>query len=277
MKYFIYPLIFGAGAAAIVVLGDSGFSHWLLLPIVIAVGGSLVLLLEKNLPYHAIWNVSVGDFVSDALHNIVNFGLMAFIFIAFAPIVMHVIPGNSLWPQTLPFWAQVLIAGLVIDLGMYTVHRLSHTIPILWNLHSIHHSSKRIYWLNGEKRHPIHAVLEGTPGLIALAILKANPQAVYTWFIILNLHLMFQHGNIDYRAGILKYIFSVAELHRWHHRGDYADAQVNYGAVFSFWDYLFSSAFKQASDRPIREKDVGIFEEPNFPQDYLGQLRKPFA
>lgn len=277
MKYLIYPLIFGSGASAIVVFSESGFSHWLLLPMVIIAGGSLVLLLERLLPYHAVWNVSVGDFVSDAIHNIVNFGLMAFIFTAFAPVIIHVMPGDGLWPQNLPFWGQVILAGLIIDGGMYAVHRLSHTIPILWRLHSIHHSSTRIYWLNGEKRHPIHAVLEGTPGLIALLILKANPQAVYTWFIILNLHLMFQHGNIDYRAGILKYLFSVAELHRWHHRGDYADAQVNYGAVFSFWDYLFGSAFKQASDKPIREKDVGIFEEPNFPQDYFRQLKKPFA
>jgi hypothetical protein len=93
MKYLIYPLIFGSGASAIVVFSESGFSHWLLLPMVIIAGGSLVLLLERLLPYHAVWNVSVGDFVSDAIHNIVNFGLMAFIFTAFAPVIIHVMPG----------------------------------------------------------------------------------------------------------------------------------------------------------------------------------------
>jgi len=244
---------------------------------IILVGGSFVLLLERIIPYHREWNFSVGDFASDIIHNVVNFALMVFIFTVFAPVINHVIPGHAHWPTGLPFAVQVILAGLMIDLGMYLVHRLSHTIPFLWKLHSVHHSSKRIYWLNGEKRHPIHAVLEGTPGLIVLLALKANPQAVYTWFIILNLHLMFQHGNIDYRVGFLKYIFSVAELHRWHHRGDYADAQVNYGAVFSFWDYFFGSAFKAASNKPIGAADVGIFEESNFPQDYVEQLKYPLT
>ena len=79
------------------------------------------------------------------------------------------------------------------------------------------------------------------------------------------------------KAGILKKFFCVAELHRWHHRADFKDAQVNYGAWLTIWDYIFKTSFddpKIYTSEGIGE--IGIAEEPNFPKSYLKQIAYPF-
>ncbi|WP_438893785.1 sterol desaturase family protein, partial [Bacillus cereus group sp. BC251] len=55
----------------------------------------------------------------------------------------------SFWPASLPIWLQLLIVGLVIDFGLWLMHYLSHQKRFLWKLHALHHSSERLYWLNG--------------------------------------------------------------------------------------------------------------------------------
>lgn len=87
--------------------------------------------------------------------------------------------------------------------------------------------------------------------------------------------MMLQHANLDYRAGWLKHLFSVAELHRWHHRTDYQEAQVNYGAWLVVWDKLFGTYY-DAPSQTEQIGEIGIAEEPDFPRTYTGQLRYPF-
>ena len=49
---------------------------------------------------------------------------------------------------------------------------------------------------------------------------------------LLVVHLAFQHSNLGYRVGPLGLLIGVAEAHRWHHKREHEDAQVNYG---DFW------------------------------------------
>ncbi len=41
---------------------------------------------------------------------------------------------------SLPFWLAVPIYVVVQDLGEYLFHRAQHAIPLLWTMHSLHHS-----------------------------------------------------------------------------------------------------------------------------------------
>ncbi|PKA14952.1 sterol desaturase family protein [Leptospira haakeii] len=272
LRYSIYPLFMSIGVFLFFFL--SGKIDPLVASLIsILVLGSIVFYLERLLSYDPNWNRNIGDLFTDIIHNLVNF-----LFITFSFECIQALRSKtsfpSFLPEGLPYILQVLIAGIFIDLGMYWVHRLSHSVPFLWRLHSVHHSSERLYWLNGEKRHPIHAILEGSPGILLILILGASSQVVLGWLTILSIHLMFQHGNMDYKSGFLKYIFSVAELHRWHHRKKYRETQVNYGAVFSFWDRIFDSYLN--GEGFVKGAEVGLERRTSFPKDYLGQLTEPF-
>ena len=178
-----------------------------------------------------------------------------------------------LWPTAAPMWAQVLLAGAIVDLGLYLMHRASHASGFLWRLHAIHHMPERLYWLNGGRRHPVSALVLAGPGLITLLALGVTPIAVGAWLSIMSIHLAFQHANLDYRLGPIRHLLGVAEMHRWHHKREFEDAQVNFGEVFLIWDWLFGTHH----DAPLSpgRREVGL-KENEIPATYLGQLLWPF-
>lgn len=274
-QYTIYPFVMLSAAFLIIYGIQSGYNfYWSTLP-VITIFGVIILLLERWLPYEKDWVNGKGDWNLDLTYYVINYSIKLaaqFIFIALAANVQFL----TLFPTSLPFWAQVVLSLTIIDFFLFLVHWQSHKYSFLWRLHAIHHSSERLYFLNGEKRHALHQILEGGPGIL-LCLFIGTPQAVIvTALAILAVNMFMQHTNLDYKSGILKKFFCVAELHRWHHRADYKDAQVNYGAWLTVWDRLFRTAYDKP-DMQLNLGAIGIKEEPNFPKNYWKQFLYPFS
>lgn len=272
VRFAAYPLVVVGGAALLIVAQMRGVPAWPVAPVMLVIAAIVVALLERYLPYSAAWNQDHDDSGTDVLHFIGNLGVSHASIGVFA-VAREVWPGAALWPTSLPFWAQALIGLAVADLGLYGVHRASHGVGWLWRLHAIHHSPRRVYWVNGQRRHLAHELLEGMPGLVALFVLGA-PAAIYTTAIaIVTLHLFMQHANIDYVLGPFRRVFAGAEVHRWHHQRRWRDVQGNYAAVFAMWDFLFGTSL---GDRGRAPADVGMDDEPDLPADYVAQLMWPF-
>lgn len=270
-----YPLIAGGAALLLTYLASIDVAYWPLFPLVVAVGITLVALMERVAPYEPDWNRDHdGDTVADALHLFVSYLLIqSSVAIAFG--LRDWLPADwALWPQQTPMWMQVLLAGLILDLGLYTMHRASHASGFLWRLHAIHHSPERLYWLNGGRRHPLSALVLAGPGLTVLFLLGATPIAVGAWLSFMSVQLAFQHANLDYRLGPLRHLLCVAEMHRFHHKRDFEDAQVNFGEVFLIWDRLFGT-FHDAPRSPGKG-EVGLHGN-TIPNNYGAQLAWPFA
>lgn len=241
---------------------------------VIALFGFLALILERWIPFESTW-LNGSDWNLDFTYYIINYLIK--VSAQFALIWFSVLMPFPQWfPTGIPFWAQVLLALTIIDFFLFFVHWQSHKYNWLWKLHSIHHSSERLYFLNGEKRHALHQILEGSPGIILCLVIGTPQPVVVAALAILAINMMMQHTNLDYKAGFLKKFFCVAELHRWHHRADYRDAQVNYGAWLTIWDHIF----RTAHDKPEMLNnlgEIGISQERNFPKNYLQQFLYPFS
>ena len=274
-QFGIYPAIM-LSASAIILYGiKSGHNYYLATIPVITLTGVLILLLEKWMPYEKSWVSGKNDWNLDLTYYIINYSIKLiaqFLFIWLAGSISFL----NWFPLQLPFWMQVIIALTVIDFFLFLVHWQSHKYQFLWKLHAIHHSSERLYFLNGEKRHALHQVLEGTPGIILCLVIGTPQPVVVAALAILAINMFMQHTNLDYKAGVLKKFFCVAELHRWHHRADYKDAQVNYGAWLTIWDHIFNTAY----DSPKMQTElgaIGIAEEKNFPKNYWKQFRYPFS
>lgn len=272
IRYGSYPLILGA--TALVLFGGlaAGWSYFPTVPLTVAAALASVALLERRLPFHAAWSRDHRDTKCDAIHAVVNLVVL----LAVHGVIAALAPlwsAGTWWPDQWPLWAQALMVGGILDLSLYSVHWLSHRVAWLWRFHAIHHSSERLYWLNGERRHPLHAGMMAAPGLIAVVLMGAPALAVGAWLGLLAVHLAFQHSNLDYRVGPLRYLVGAAEVHRWHHKREYEDAQVNYGEFWMIWDHVFGT-FKLPSLQ-LGPKDVGL-KETDFPTDYQTQLIYPF-
>lgn len=271
--FFIYPLlVLGGGTLIILGLGAGFPSAKVVLPVLV-VSALCVGCLERLLPYEPDWNRSHDDALTDGVHYVVNFSLKQGSLMLYAVLVGKLSCGTW-WPSGWPFGLQVVLCLGIIDLFLYLVHRWSHHNEILWSFHAIHHSSKRLYWVNGEKRHPVHQLLEGMPGVTVVMLLGAPHQVVVGALAILGINMMLQHGNIAYRAGWLRFVFCVAELHRWHHQQEADRSKVNFGAFFAVWDLLFNT-YRSHSGH-LTSDEVGIETETNFPTAYAKQLRWPF-
>lgn len=273
IRYAAYPAIMTVVLAATLMVASASVPAWPLLAAVAGAGMGLVAVLERVVPFEPAWIADQGDTRADAAHALVNWALLsAGAAVVHATSLALAVP--AVWPAAWPVWAQLLLVAVVFDLGLYAMHVLSHRWPWAWRLHAIHHSAERLYWLNGERRHPLSAALMAAPGLGALALLGAPSLIVSAWLAVVAVHLAFQHANLDYRLGPLRRWIAGAQTHRWHHKREYEDAQVNFGEFFLIWDRVFGTFAEPAAT--LRAEDVGL-RRGDMPASWLGQLRWPFA
>ena len=209
IRYCAYPVIAGGSFLLLTLLATQGIAYWPAFPLVAVAASLLVAILERIAPYDARWNHDHGDTRTDLLHVVVGQALLqssiAVLFVL-RPLWLH----DALWPLGWPLWAQILLAGAIMDFWLYTMHRASHVSAFLWRLHAVHHSPERLYWLNGSRRHPLSAIALAGPGLMTLALLGATPIAVGAWLSFISVHLAFQHANLDYTLGPLRRWMAVA-------------------------------------------------------------------
>lgn len=273
IRYLAYPVIVIGGATVLIAALSTGLPAWQVGPPLLVVAALLVAYLERRSPYAPSWNRDHDDTRTDVAHFVGNLLVSHSSLAAFA-VARPLWQGAAIWPSDWPFWAQALLGLAIVDVGLYAMHRASHGLGWLWRLHALHHSPRRVYWVNGQRRHLLHELIEGAPGLIVLFLIGA-PFVVYAAAItIVTLHLFMQHANVDYRLGPVRFVFAAAELHRWHHQRRWHDVQGNYAALFAVWDHLFGSSLGDRGDAPA---DVGMDDEPDLPLDYVGQLVWPFT
>lgn len=272
IRYAAYPVIAGGALVTLITWTAQGIAYWPAFPLLAAVGILAVAALERIAPHDATWLHDQGDLAADLVHNAINLSVLLLTvqgLLMLAPLA----DARGPWPAHWPIAAQVLLAGAILDVGLYAMHRVSHRVEWLWRLHAIHHSPERLYWLNGERRHPLHAVILAGPGLLANVALGAPAAVIDCWLTFLTVHLAFQHANLDYTIGPLRSWIAVAEVHRLHHHRDAEHVQVNYGEFWMIWDRLFGTARDPVAGV---SDSVGLHGAP-VPMRYLAQLRWPFV
>ena len=270
IRYGTYPIVFGVSVYAVLLTVTKAGLAWPFFALTAGAALFIIASLERIQPYQRAWLENHGDLFADILYALINLALLSG-----TAWLLHFMRLDFLivWPDAWPSLLQILLAGMVIDAGLYFMHRLSHHVEWLWRLHALHHSSERLYWLNSERRHPLSAVILASPGIIAVVTLGAPPIIISAWLTLLTVHLAFQHANFDYSLGPFRKLIGVAEIHRWHHKRDYEDAQVNFGEFWMIWDHLFGTF--SDNTRPLLQDEVGI-SDSTFPKTYMGQLRYPF-
>ena len=283
------PLIFQWGIFPIV-MGLSVLCSWWLMaggmapPLAILgpqfAAFAIVATFEHVYPYHVSWNKSRSDVSVDARHAV---GIGILIVVITPPMIAIGVAmggwlsdrfGIGLWPTEWPLLAQIALVLIVGELPGYWVHRWEHEKQALWRFHAVHHSAPRLYWLNAGRFHPIDSLLTFAPAYLLLVILGCGEVMLAYFGMIAAVHGIFQHANVQLRLGPLNWIFSMAELHRWHHSKTIVEANHNYGQTISIWDWVFGTRFLPSDRSPPEE--IGIADLPAFPMTWWGQILSPF-
>jgi sterol desaturase/sphingolipid hydroxylase (fatty acid hydroxylase superfamily) len=147
-------------------------------------------------------------------------------------------------------WLTYVIAFIAIDFAGYWVHRWSHHINILWNLHVIHHSSEE-FNLACALRQSVSMLFNPFAFLLIPAALLGVPTIVIATVGPLHLFAQFwyhtQHIN---KMGFLENIIVTPSHHRVHHAINKEYLDKNLGQIFIFWDKLFGTFQKELKEAP---------------------------
>src|SRR5262249_17302339 len=121
---------------------------------------------------------------------------------------------------------------------------------------------------------PLDAWLSAFIYLGPLVVLGAEP-ALFTLFSVFSAaHSFLQHSNVDVRLGPLNYVFSMAEVHRWHHARPLPRSNANYGQQVLVWDLIFGT--RKVPEGGAPPADVGL-ATASYPTTLLAQLASPFV
>lgn len=244
--------------------------------VAVVFGAVAVTLLEFAIPYDRSWQPNKADVKNDLLFMVlVQIVLPPLLTVFFGITLIRFlqtldVPMTAWWPRDLPVAVQVALMLLVAELFRYWLHVAAHNTK-LWQLHAVHHSVKKLYWLNVGRFHPVEKALQYLLDALPFILIGVGEQVFAGYLIFYAVNGFFQHSNVDARYGVLNYVVSGAELHRWHHSKLIEESNRNYGNNFIVWDLVFRSWFLP-KDR--RVGDLGLLN-PDYPLDFVSQLTTP--
>jgi sterol desaturase/sphingolipid hydroxylase (fatty acid hydroxylase superfamily) len=178
-------------------------------------------------------------------------------------------PGVQAVITSQPGWLQFLEAFLIAEISSYIIHRLVHTIPWLWQFHSIHHCSPDLDWLSALRFHPIDLVLERLFIVVPLFLLGFSKEVLEVYALTRTFQSLFIHTNINFDFPILRWLIATPESHRWHHDEAPETQNKNFGQPFI--DFLFGTLYLPNDKKPAVYGVHGLMLD-----SYKEQLMYPF-
>jgi sterol desaturase/sphingolipid hydroxylase (fatty acid hydroxylase superfamily) len=142
----------------------------------------------------------------------------------------------TLFVKAQPFWLQATVALLLAEVWVYTVHRLSHRWPFLWQFHKVHHTLIDMTWSASSRQHPVDFFLTIVGANLPAMLLGIDLKSIALFILLERLYTVMLHSNLNLDWGPLTKIIASPRLHSLHHapttRGK------NYAGILSLLDVL---------------------------------------
>ena len=146
---------------------------------------------------------------------------------------------SAVW-HGLPIWLLSFIAILAHDFANYWNHRAMH-LKWLWPVHAIHHSDPVVNGLTTYRVHALEMLVMWGSYTILLTWLGLPANAMGVGALIMVLHNVYVHVDIDWSHGPLRMVIASPRFHRWHHANEPAAYGKNLANVFPFFDWMFGT------------------------------------
>ncbi len=223
----------------------------------IALVGSLVLfgLLEHCYPFFHFsqsWSERISKNISLGVVNILVTSVTT-------TVLLHETCGHPTWERLFSFMPDSVltfpVAFLMIDIYMYSWHRLVHRFTLGWHLHRVHHNDEAMNISTSYRFHTLEVVLSHLPKIFLLWA-----TGVPLWFYMLyetlySVELVFQHSNwhLPYKVDhLLSHFIVTPNYHRAHHSQAEEHFDLNFCSFLTIWDRLFKTRYYPKSPRSIR-------------------------
>ena len=134
------------------------------------------------------------------------------------------------------------------DFYRYWMHRLQHAVPLLWSIHSLHHSAENLTFITGARHHWLDAVINAGFFPIFPILFQTPPEILLIGNVITFLPDTCAHLNVRLSLGRWALLINNPQFHRIHHslRPEHFDR--NFAPVFPVWDVVFGTVWRPAPD-----------------------------
>jgi sterol desaturase/sphingolipid hydroxylase (fatty acid hydroxylase superfamily) len=170
----------------------------------------------------------------------------------------------------LPTAVAVVLAIVLVFVGDYWGHRLSHQVPFLWRFHSVHHSIEHMDWVASGRLHPLDSGFTRAFTIMPLLLLGYRNGVFAGAAAVVTLIALFQHANVRLRFPVVRWVLPTPEWHHWHHSSEPEAIDKNFGLPVV--DKIFGTAFLPAG----RHAETFGTSEPVPADGYFRHLAYPF-
>lgn len=141
-----------------------------------------------------------------------------------------------------PAWILVPLAIFVYDVANYWNHRIMHK-RLFWPVHAIHHSEPDVGGLTTFRVHAFESLVMMGSYTLLLSWLGFPPGVLAGSAVLLGLFNVYQHIDVDWHHGPLRYVLASPRYHQWHHADVPAAYGKNLANVFPFLDLAFGTYY----------------------------------
>ena len=142
----------------------------------------------------------------------------------------------------------IALAVVLVFVGEYWGHRFTHTVPLLWRFHSVHHSIEQMDWVAAGRLHPFDSAFTQAFTIMPLFVLGYGGGVFAGVAVFITLLAIFQHANVRIRFPVLRWILPTPEWHHWHHAIDDEARDKNFGLPVV--DKIFGTAHMPKGRHP---------------------------
>lgn len=140
-----------------------------------------------------------------------------------------------------PWWIELALGFLLLDLSFYYWHRLNHHAPFLWRFHNVHHIDPDLDASTGFRFHFGEVALSAGFRVVQVAVIGPAPSTFLLYELIFQIETYFHHANLRLPEAferVLGGLVVTPRMHGIHHSQFHAETDSNYSVVFSVWDRL---------------------------------------
>jgi sterol desaturase/sphingolipid hydroxylase (fatty acid hydroxylase superfamily) len=243
------------------------FSAWMLVLTL------LFCLLERLSPATAL--STRRDRLPNYIYLALALPLILFLQFVFAPVFRYLADatGGRLVPHFLTpshgiagTIAFALTFAIVWDFWQYTLHRLQHASPILWETHRFHHSDVAVNATTQGRHHLLSHLLNLVWHMPIVFLFGALSPHALAGFLLFRCWGFVNHANVRLGFGPLTGVIAGPQWHRIHHSIDPHHRDRNFATFFPFIDRLFGTYYAPA----VGEYPATGLDEAE-PHSFVGQ------